>query len=665
MEFLELMMYSTILRAHDYLEETGRHGSFERFPYLNELAERFLDGPEEDWKKSEGAESGRYRDILKKIGGGSGDDVLKTALNLALTVRHIPEFGAYLNYFTGSKATLQLAYEMEGVFCPDYREAREKMERLGLLFYIDWKNGSILSAELSADYMLFAWLMGDSDIDPVLEGTAEWFLQDGGLHPMFIREAYADQGADYLEREGGILQLSGNGGRRFLAKHIAVRMKRDMLFVEARAFGSLYEDTFERIKMCLLREALLREGILCIYGITAEGLKASGADVTEFYKRAVLPFSAAGLPVLLCTGEEVRFWGSAEREIICIRLTVPDREERERVWQGFAELYGLPVDSERYSVRYRLTPSEIAGAVAGWRHTAEEGNSEMEFSRICYEILSGAQTEKIGNVLIPKVGFSDLILPEHMKKTLGQICCGSMESCRMYETWNLKQQYPYGRAMSVLLCGPPGTGKTMTAHVLAKELGIPLYQVDLSHIMDKYIGETEKHLEQVFAFAEKTNMVLFFDEADSLFGKRGEVTEGKDRYANMEVSYILQRIEQFDGLVVLATNFYHNIDKAFLRRMKYILKYEAPDAALRRSIWKNCLPNELPRERLDLDFLAGQFDFTGGMIKNAVWGACVEALYEKEKLNMSHILSAVKREYEKMERAVSADLWGEYGYLME
>lgn len=205
----------------------------------------------------------------------------------------------------------------------------------------------------------------------------------------------------------------------------------------------------------------------------------------------------------------------------------------------------------------------------------------------------------------------------------------------------------------------------MTAHALAKELGIPLYQVDLSHVLDKYIGETEKHLEQIFAFAAKARPVLFFDEADSLFGKRGEVTEGKDRYANMEVSYILQRIEQFDGVVVLATNFYNNIDKAFLRRMKYVLKYQSPDAEIRRSIWEDCLPPQLPREELDLDFLACQFDFTGGMIKNVVYVACVMAVQQGTNLTMEHILLAVRAEYEKMERTVTKDVWGEYGYLLE
>lgn len=206
--------------------------------------------------------------------------------------------------------------------------------------------------------------------------------------------------------------------------------------------------------------------------------------------------------------------------------------------------------------------------------------------------------------------------------------------------------------------------KTMTAQTIANELGVPLYQVDLSIVLDKYIGETEKHLEEIFSYAEKTNVVLFFDEADALFGKRGEVTEGRDRYANMGVAYILQRIEQFDGIVILSTNFYNNIDKAFLRRMKYVLKYQMPDEAIRRSIWESCLPAEQFQEEIDIDYLASQFEFTGGMIKNTVLNACVTAVHSGEKLSMEHLLWAIRAEYEKMEWPVSAEIWGEYRYLM-
>lgn len=434
-----------------------------------------------------------------------------------------------------------------------------------------------------------------------------------------------------------------------------------------------------QFQTALFHELFFHKGMLCIYGVTGEFLRAMQMEEGDFLKKLVLPFLENGTGVILCTGTEVHFPGEGRFFVPCVELEELTRAEREAVFRGFAELYGFSMDCGQYSVRYRLSASEIARALGLWRSVESEGaeertqcvgaenrkTEEMRFSGICYEILQEEQEKSLGKVLYPSVALTDLKVPVSFGETLGQICCSMKEGHRIFEEWNLTGQYPYGRAVTVLLAGPPGTGKTMTAHGLARELGIPLYQVDLSHIMDKYIGETEKHLEQVFAFAEKTNMILFFDEADSLFGKRGEVTEGRDRYANMEVSYILQRIEQFEGMVVLATNFYNNIDKAFLRRMKYVLKYQLPDEAIRRSIWESCLPPELPGAELNVDYLAGQFEFTGGMIKNVVFNACVMAKYEGGQLDMEHILRAIRAEYEKMEWTVSKGMWGEYEYLMD
>ena len=359
-------------------------------------------------------------------------------------------------------------------------------------------------------------------------------------------------------------------------------------------------------------------------------------DTSDFISAAIMPFFGANIPLILCTDTKVLFSsdGRLQPHLHQITLGETTRQEREAVFRGFSELYHLPIDCAYHSVQYQLTASEISDAVVRWRCS---GQTEPEdFSAICNDLLYNDKNHEktLGQILYPSVGFEDLILPAPAKKILEQICCGAAKGYWLFEEWNLKRRYPYGRAVTVLLYGPSGTGKTMTAHAIAKELGTALYQVDLSHVLDKYIGETEKHLEQVFAFAQKARPVLFFDEADSLFGKRGEVKDGKDRYANMEVSYILQRIEQFDGIVILATNFYSGIDKAFLRRMKYAIKYQSPDAAMRRSIWEDCLPPELPREDLDLDYLAKQFDFTGGIIKNVVYTSCVMAVHDRKKLCM-------------------------------
>ncbi|MCR5774704.1 MAG: ATP-binding protein [Lachnospiraceae bacterium] len=215
------------------------------------------------------------------------------------------------------------------------------------------------------------------------------------------------------------------------------------------------------------------------------------------------------------------------------------------------------------------------------------------------------------------------------------------------------------------MSGPPGTGKTMTANAIAGELKLPLYHVNLSNIMDKYVGETEKNLEKVFSLAERINAVLFFDEADALFGKRSEVKNSQDKYANSEISYLLQRVEAFDGIVLLATNIKGNIDPAFLRRIRYVVYFENPDEEERKAIWESCITDSVPHEDLDIDYLASQFkEFTGSMIKTVFLNACTLAASADESLSMKHLVRAIRVEHEKTSTVTfSTDVLGKYAYL--
>lgn len=681
MEFLETVVGMIILKTYFYLEETGRRNSFERFPYLQYLAEGVSEQSLEEWEDNTGIQAIRYRGLIKEL--EDIDGVMQNALDLSLAAAYVPEFAAYLNYYTGNAVTVQLAFELERTFCPEYADICRTVRQLQRICRVERQKIPLWHAAIEADNGLLAYLSGADrpDTDPF--GTVKWFQWDEELLPMFIRQEMAEECAKYLQAGCGALQIAGSGGRRFLAKHIARRMHRDLLLVDAGGWKEMPADERIRQQELLRRQAFLWKGMVCVYGITADTVKEIFGNEEFFAESMIRPFLEAAIPIVLCTSSEVNVVNGAavfRRELAAVfrrELGMITREEREQVFRGFAGYYKLPIDPVRCSVCYRLSASEIGRAVELWQSGAElqrgdvqaenaqtRMGDEDQFSMICYQILSDSQERRLGSVSRPSVGFSDLKVPQDIRESLEQICCSVREGYRIFEQWNLGHQYPYGRAVTVLLAGAPGTGKTMTAHVLAKELGIPLYQVSLSNIMDKYIGETEKHLEQAFSFAEKMNMLLFFDEADSLFGKRGEVTEGKDRYANMEVSYILQRIEQFEGIVVLATNFHNNIDRAFLRRMKYVLKYQEPDEKVRREIWESCLPPELPREELDLDFLARQFELTGGMIKNAVLNACVLALREESVFGMRQMLLSVRTEYRKTERSLSEEAWGAYGHLL-
>jgi SpoVK/Ycf46/Vps4 family AAA+-type ATPase len=226
------------------------------------------------------------------------------------------------------------------------------------------------------------------------------------------------------------------------------------------------------------------------------------------------------------------------------------------------------------------------------------------------------------------------------------------------EVWGFDRKLSQGKGVSALFAGTAGTGKTMAAEIIANELGLDLYKIDLSSVVSKYIGETEKNLERIFVSAENANAILFFDEADALLGKRSEVREAHDRYANIEIAYLLQRMEQYEGLAILATNLRQNMDEAFTRRLQFIVEFPFPDEASRLRIWQVLFPNEAPRDdSIDFAFLARAAKLPGGNIKNIVLHAAFLAASQGSPIRMSHLLQATLQEHKKIGKVFAdADL---------
>ena len=251
--------------------------------------------------------------------------------------------------------------------------------------------------------------------------------------------------------------------------------------------------------------------------------------------------------------------------------------------------------------------------------------------------------------IAPHYTWDDLVLPEEKAAQLKELCDQVVHRQRVYGDWGFARKFAHGRGISALFAGPSGTGKTMAAEVIAHELQLDLYKIDLSGVVNKYIGETEKNLAKIFHEAEASNAILFFDEADALFGKRTKISDAHDRYANIETSYLLQRMEAYDGIVILATNLRENMDEAFTRRIKFIVDFPFPDVASRKLIWQTHFPRETPVSTdLDYDWLAQQFQITGGNIKNIVLGAAFCAAANGGTINMMHVLHGARREFEKI-----------------
>jgi hypothetical protein len=262
--------------------------------------------------------------------------------------------------------------------------------------------------------------------------------------------------------------------------------------------------------------------------------------------------------------------------------------------------------------------------------------------------LAGGHLEKLAVRVRPRRGWEDLVLPADDLRQLRELAARHRRRGVVYGEWRFPPLPSTG--IVALFAGVSGTGKTLAAEVVAGELGLDLYKVDLSAVVSKYIGETEKNLERIFGAAAAGDLVLFFDEADALFGKRSEVADAHDRYANIEVAYLLQRLESYDGLVILATNLQRNIDQAFLRRISVAVDFVLPEEAQRRAIWGRSFPPEAPATDLDLDFVARQFKISGGVIHNAALGAAFLAAEEGDTITMRHVILAIKREFQKLGR---------------
>jgi SpoVK/Ycf46/Vps4 family AAA+-type ATPase len=275
---------------------------------------------------------------------------------------------------------------------------------------------------------------------------------------------------------------------------------------------------------------------------------------------------------------------------------------------------------------------------------------------------SNRKLAKLARKIAPHYTWDDIVLPPDRLEQLREICNYVKYRARVYDEWGFDRKLSLGKGLNVLFAGPSGTGKTMAAEIMAGELGLDLYKIDLSTVVSKYIGETEKNLARIFAEAETSNAILFFDEADALFGKRSEVRDSHDRYANIEISYLLQRMEEYEGVVILATNLRKNMDDAFVRRMHFTVEFPFPSEPYRRRIWEKIWPEDTPRSpELDLDFVARRFEMAGGNIRNVALAAAFLAADDGRVVDMAHLVRATQREYQKMGKVVVEGEFGEYG----
>ena len=350
-------------------------------------------------------------------------------------------------------------------------------------------------------------------------------------------------------------------------------------------------------------------------------------------------------------------------------IPLPSIDERSQLW--LRQLSGLALDRKQdvagaLAGKFRFGPAQIRSAL---RATGVgDGNLSPPIQSLALPDLyrscrneSNQGLDHYAHRVRPRFRWRDIVLPDDTRRQLKEICsCVNLRQS-VFGGWGFDRKFSLGKGLNVLFCGSSGTGKTMSAEIIAGELELDLFKIDLSSVVSKYVGETERNLSRIFGEAESSNSILFFDEADALFGKRSEVKDAHDRYANIEINYLLQKLDDYEGIIILATNLKNNLDAAFTRRLNYTVEFPFPDEQYRHLIWRQVFPEEAPvAEDVDFAFLAERFRMAGGNIKNIALNSAFMAATKEDEIRMEHIILAIKREYQKLGKLCTKSEYGPY-----
>jgi hypothetical protein len=500
---------------------------------------------------------------------------------------------------------------------------------------------TLMQSPLRIDERILHYLLAEPATDERFQGI---------LHPVTAQMPLVPSQQEVVQQvvrlwrkeESTAIQIYGSSEKQPVAAAAAAQMDRTLYRLPIRSLPTSPGDLSQLIRLWQ-REMRLNPAILLL------DCEVGSHDPPQQNAIAQLLDELAA-PLILTTSER-RLTG----KLISLELRPPTAAEQHYLWQTTLSdmdqdlnLNGQ-VDSqiERLVHQFTLDPSAIRSVCL---EAAAQSPTPEHLWSLC-RIQTRPQMDDLAQRIEATAGWQDLVLPEAQLQILRAVTAQVRQRIQVYQQWGFGDS-KRGLGISALFAGASGTGKTMAAEVLAQELRLDLYRIDLSAMVSKYIGETEKNLRRVFDAAESGSVVLLFDEADALFGKRSEVKDSHDRYANMEVSYLLQRVEAYQGLAILTTNLKDAIDTAFLRRLRFVIKFPFPDAAQREEIWRRVFPANTPLAEIDVAKLA-RLNVAGGNIRNIAVNAAFLAADQGEKVGMRHLLEAAKAEYAKLERTLT------------
>jgi ATP-dependent 26S proteasome regulatory subunit len=609
-------------------------------------------------------------------------DVVLLALASELDSRYERIFAFLQNDVTRRRPTVDLALHLlcasvadrivqRGRFAPDAPLLRHTL--VELVADPQHVSPTLLAHYIKLDNQILRFLLGDDSLDARLVQCCERSMPARSVDELALDETlkhslhHAGTEARKSTRQ---LQLylhgTSAGDQRPIADALAAEAGAPLLFVDLARVSSA-DSEFERSLKVIFREAWFHGSVLCL----------DNFDVLQGQERArhrvALMRNLSEQPgiTLLCGSQPWPPTLEVPVRVITLSLSAPAFAERRRAWQKSLAVEGAAIDErdvDALSNRFRLSTSQITQAAisaqqhAHWRRMGlAHPGPRTDLHPTVGELFAAARGQ-CGHELAgltrkveARYSWSDIVLPDDTVAQLRELCQRAVHRHRVMEDWGFDRKLSLGKGVSALFAGPSGTGKTMAAEIIANELGLDLYKIDLATVVSKYIGETEKNLDRIFAAAENANAILFFDEADALFGRRSEVKDSHDRYANLEISYLLQRMEQHEGLAILASNLRQHLDDAFVRRIAFTVHFSFPDEVHRRHIWKRIWPETLPLgSDVDFEVLARQFKLSGGNIKNIALGSAFLAAADGGVVTMGHLRHATQREYQKLGKVFGA-----------
>lgn len=506
---------------------------------------------------------------------------------------------------------------------------------------------SLTAGRIRIDERVLHYLVGVAHLDDRLAGLVEIVPSPAQLPPS--QQSQVDRivrlWSSAVDAVLPAVQLCGDEARskRDVAAGACSALGLDLYAMSAHALPAhpAELDAFIRLWQ--------REAVLGGCGLLIDCHDADGNDAARQNAVARILEELRGVALLSGRGQR----RVSQRPMLTLDVDKPTAQEQRALWKNFLgdKAASLNGNLETLGAQFNFDTGAIRAACAVVHSETAPENVGQSLWEVC-RAQTRPQLDELAQRIMPAASWGDLVLPEAQKQVLREVAIHVRRRGKVYEEWGFAAASARGLGISALFAGPSGTGKTMAGEVLANELHLDLYRIDLSQVVSKYIGETEKNLRRVFDAADEGNAILLFDEADALFGKRSEVKDSHDRYANIEVSYLLQRMEAYRGLAILTTNLKSALDSAFLRRLRFIVRFPFPDTAHREEIWRHVFPAATPTDALDFSRLA-RLAVSGGDIRNIALGAAFLAAEAGQPVCMSHLLQAAKNECQKLERPIS------------